>query len=210
MGMFSGWWLGDNDNRVGQPFISPERWNEELSKTGYSGAQTVLYDDEPPYQINANIIARPAQSNLTKKKVTLVYGNEMAEAVCGLRSALERRGYMVDICAFPNHPMANQDVISLLDLEKPFFDDISSERLEQFLKYMVNLQMEKIGMLWVTKALQILCKDPAYSPIIGMSRTIRSELGSAFATMELDKVDDKAWAPVCDVFAKFQLRSKEK
>ena len=209
MAMFPGWWLGDDDNRVGQPFISPERWDEELLKAGYSGAETVMHDDEPPYQINANIIARPLKKEQTAKKVTLVYDENVTSDLRGIETSLTRRGYTVDICGFPNHPVANQDVIALLDLEKPFFNDISSDRLEQFLKYMVNMQTEKKGVLWITKASQIKCNDPDYSPIIGMSRTIRSELGSAFATMELDKVDEKAWDPICDVFAKFQLRSKE-
>lgn len=72
----------------------------ELSETGYTGAQTVLYDDEPPNQINANILARPANSIQLEKKVTLVYEKHIDTAVVDLKSSLERRDYDVDVCAF--------------------------------------------------------------------------------------------------------------
>lgn len=207
--MFAGWWLGEADNRFGEPFISPERWDEELKKTGFSGAETVLYDDEPPYQINANILARPVITATVTKKVTLLYADEIKSELRDAESALISSGYEVAICQFPQAPPSGQDVISLMDLERPFFTDISAEKLSQFLEFTVLLQTLDVGILWVTRASQINCTDPAYSPIIGMARTIRSELATAFATLEIDCVDFKAWAPLCQVFGKFQRRTKE-
>ncbi|OCK73703.1 S-adenosyl-L-methionine-dependent methyltransferase, partial [Lepidopterella palustris CBS 459.81] len=150
MGMFSGWWLGEDDNRLGELFITPERWGEELRKTGFSGAKTVLYYDDPPYQINANILARPIISITPTKKVTLVYAKEITPELRKAESALVLSGYEVDICMFPEAPAPDQDVISLMDLEGPFFTNISAEKLAQILKYMILFQAGKVGILWAT------------------------------------------------------------
>jgi hypothetical protein len=30
-----GWWLGVDDQRTTRPYVAPERWDEELRKTGF-------------------------------------------------------------------------------------------------------------------------------------------------------------------------------
>ncbi|TVY80960.1 Highly reducing polyketide synthase FUM1 [Lachnellula suecica] len=209
MGLFSGWWLGEADNRIEQPFVSPQRWDEELKKSGFAGAETVLLDDEKPYQNNANILARPAVVNKTSKAVTLLCGKTTEPAVAELESVLKTRGFKVDVIEYPQVGPVGQDIISVVDLEQPFFTDIEAEKLKSFQDYAIHLQTENIGMLWVTQASQILCKDPRYAQAIGVARTARSELGVSIATVELDAITSGNWAKVADVFSKFQRRTKE-
>ncbi|TVY20219.1 Highly reducing polyketide synthase FUM1 [Lachnellula arida] len=209
MGLFQGWWLGEADNRFEQPFVSPQRWDEELKKSGFSGAETVLYDDEKPYQNNANILARPAIVDKSSKSVTLLSAKSTDSTVTGLETVLKGRGFQVDVIEYPQLPPAKQDIIAVVDLAEPFFTDIEAEKLKSFQDYTLHLQNENIGMLWVTQASQILCKDPRYAQAIGIARTARSELGISLATLELDAVNTDNWGRVADVYSKFQRRTKE-
>ncbi|CAG8961993.1 hypothetical protein HYFRA_00014100 [Hymenoscyphus fraxineus] len=209
MGLSASWWLNETKNRIGEPFISSKQWDEELRKAGFSGAETVVHNDEKPYQIIANIIARPVVTASITKKVTLLYVDAIGSELRELESALISNGYEVTICQFPQAPPPGQDIISLIDLERPFFTDISSDRFSQFLEFTALVESLQVGVLWVTKASQMHCVDPSYAPVIGMARTIRSEVGTAFATLEIDSVDSKTWKPLCQVYEKFQRRTKD-
>ncbi|KAG9495698.1 hypothetical protein J7337_012254 [Fusarium musae] len=49
-GNFSGWWLGEQDDRPDQPYVPVSRWEQELKRSGYSGVDVAVYDDEEPYR----------------------------------------------------------------------------------------------------------------------------------------------------------------
>src|SRR4051794_10332785 len=133
-GVLPGWWLGDADNRPDEPYISPERWDIELRNTGFSGATTVIYDSEMPYQTNANIITRPVAGASAPKRVTLLCGSNTA-LVSQVEALLTHGGFGVDQCTLFEEPSPHQDVISLLDLDRPFFDDVSAENFEAFKRF---------------------------------------------------------------------------
>ncbi|KAL8864761.1 MAG: hypothetical protein Q9198_009658 [Flavoplaca austrocitrina] len=69
--------------------------------------------------------------------------------------------------------------------------------------------MKASGMLWVTRSSQINCDDPRYSQVLGIARTVRSELLLDFATFEMDTVDDVTLQAIVQVFNKFQRRKKD-
>lgn len=166
MGAFAGWWLGEADDRIEEPYISPERWNDQLQAAGFAELKTVLYDDEPPYQANVNMLARPLQIAKPKNRATLLCGKVGGPSLIHAEAALLSIGYEVDICQFPHTPPPGQDIVSLLELQEPFFSNITAESLSQFLKYMTLLQTMKIGILWLTKPSQINCQDPNYSHVM--------------------------------------------
>jgi acyl transferase domain-containing protein/SAM-dependent methyltransferase len=56
-GNFSGWWLGEDDGRPDQPFVSVSRWDQELKDANYSGVDVAVYDLEEPYRQGAAIVA---------------------------------------------------------------------------------------------------------------------------------------------------------
>ncbi len=118
-----------------------------------------------------------------------------------------RKGFQVDFSTIDRIPPANQDIISLLDLSTPFFDKIASKELGAFQRYIGNLKSS--GILWATRSSQIGCKNPRYSQVLGIARTIRSELLVDFATFEIDTIDSFAFEALSNVFAKFQRRAKD-
>lgn len=42
-GIFSGWWLGENDDRAEQPYVEVSRWDQELKAAGFDGVDTTVY-----------------------------------------------------------------------------------------------------------------------------------------------------------------------
>ncbi|PFH63073.1 hypothetical protein XA68_18210 [Ophiocordyceps unilateralis] len=98
-----------------------------------------------------------------------------------------------------------EDVISFLDIEDPFFHDMSPAQLEAFVAYMSKFEAR---MLWLTRPVQICCTDPRYGPSIGMARTIRAELGVGFRTIELQNLDSTAEEAVVNIL-KFPQRLSE-
>lgn len=140
--------------------------------------------------------------------MSLLCAKSEDSAVVELSTILESRGYDVEIVEYPQLPSA-QDIISIVDLDEPFFTNIAAAKLKSFQDLATHLQNESVGMLWVTRASQILCRDPRYAQVIGAARTIRSELGVALATLELNSISSDNWGSVVDVFFKFQRRTKE-
>ncbi|KAI0571333.1 Polyketide synthase [Pyrenophora tritici-repentis] len=72
MGFLSGWWLGALDDRVDQPFISPERWTKELLDAGFPKPEAIILDDDAPYQLNAGIVVARESSEHTLSRVSLL------------------------------------------------------------------------------------------------------------------------------------------
>ena len=62
-GKFSGWWLGEADGRPNEPYVSVERWDQELRNAGFTGVDTTVFDAERPYQYCAVIISQPVLDN---------------------------------------------------------------------------------------------------------------------------------------------------
>ncbi|KAL3421346.1 polyketide synthase [Phlyctema vagabunda] len=209
MGILPGWWLGEDDNRSDEPYVSPQRWEEELRNAGFAGVEAAPLDQTSPYHLNATILARPIQSTQSSKGITLLTSDVVGQITHIVEDMFVKRGLHVDFCTLSQEPTPGQDIVSLLDIEKPFFAGISESDLSDFLCLVSNLESRRV--LWVTKASQIYCKDPEYSLAIGMSRTVRSELLAAFATLEIDSLESEA--VVCDaifkVYEKLQQSQEE-
>lgn len=204
-GFLPGWWLGEDDGRTHEPYVSPNRWDEELKGAGFSGADTIVYDEPAPFQTNAHIVARPVPKAIKAKRVTLLTDSKGDQYQPQIE-ALLGRGFGIDICGLHQTPPPHQDVISLLDIDSPFFDNLSEESLKAILAFMNKL--DNSGVLWLTRAAQVGSKDPRYAQAIGMTRTIRNELAVDLATLEIDQLDSTAWDCIFAVFDKFARRAQ--
>jgi SAM-dependent methyltransferase len=208
MGILPGWWLGEDDQRSDKPFVSPARWDQELRQAGFSGLEgAVVFDDDAPYQLNATMVATITPATVPEKKVTLLHGDEWTTEMRDIKQQFIQSGYAVDHCTLGQVIPNNQDVVALLDLQEPFFDQISGEALGAFQNYLSMAQMA--GTLWVTRSCSLECDDPRYSLILGVARTVRSELSQSFATLEMDKLDAAACGALVEVYRKFQKRQKD-
>lgn len=202
-----GWWLGEQDQRHDEPYVSPERWDKELRVAGFTGADSVFYDEESPYQFNAHIVSTAVDAtNANINQVTLLYNSEITLEARQIEEQFSQDGYTINWCSMNETPPDNQDVISLIDLEAPFFDNISHTEWNAFQHYLSNTG--SIGTLWVTRPAQMSCTDPRYSLVLGVARTIRSELSVDLATCEIDRYDEHALKMLVKVYEKFRRQRR--
>jgi SAM-dependent methyltransferase len=218
MGVLPGWWLGAADGRADEPYlIGSERWDRELRGAGFAGVDTFCPDQRSPYQFNAHIVARPAaaapSTTSASRRVCLLVGVHseiekisISSTASQIKALFVAQGYDVQLCTLDQDPPSGVDIVSLLDLTQPFLHAITAQDLALFVQFVAGLAERSSGLLWVTQAAQVACRDPRYALIIGMARTIRSEHGAAFATLEVDDLaHPAAWSSlVVPVFRKFQ------
>ena len=186
MGGFPGWWLGDKDGRPDQPFISPERWDTELKDAGFSGYDALAYDNDHPYQVCATMICRVEPKQVEKKAVTFLYRNEVTPRILDFSKAFEESGHRVQLCALGEGVPAGQDLVTLLEVEEPFFNKISQRDYENWMK--VAMSIETSNLLWLTHSCSMSTKDPRYAQTLGFARTLRSEKRAGFYTLEIDDI----------------------
>ena len=202
MGVLPGWWLGAEDNRATEPYVAPQRWEQELKSSGFEGIDAVAYDG----QLNHNIIAMPAREPRTKR-LTILSKRQSEKHVQEVSKVLRDRSYELDYCTLEQTPKPSQDIISLLDIENPFLYSATAKDFDSFKNFVTRI--EGSGVLWVTGAAQIRCQDPNYSLILGMARTIRAELLIDFGTLELERFDLDGWKATADVMHEFVHRVRD-
>ena len=199
-GVLPGWWLGEADGRISEPYISAQNWDKVLKSTGFSGVNAISYDG----YLNNNIVAMPALSEGKPKRLTVLRGATSPAGMTEVEDSLRKKGYELDFCTLYETPTPRQDIVSLLDLEAPYLHSTNAEQFDAFVKFLARI--EDSGVLWVTGACQLECKDPRYALIMGMARNIRVELGMDFATLELEAFDENGWKAVSEVLEGFHNR----
>ncbi|KAE8135902.1 hypothetical protein BDV38DRAFT_284380 [Aspergillus pseudotamarii] len=184
-GLFPGWWLGGADGRADEPFIQPEEWDRRLRDAGFEGVQAVGLDAERPYQLNSMIVAQTSDHvSVPPTKVSLLSMDQVHPAAMEVEKHLLAEGYEVDHVLYGQELSQEQDIISFVDLDCPFFDNIPGDRLDSFLRTMENHSLSNI--IWLTRPAQIQPKNPRFAQVLGMARTLRSELGLSLTTIEME------------------------
>lgn len=208
-GTLPGWWFRGPDGRPDEPCVSPARWELELKGAGFAGLDAVVLDGEEPYHLNAIMVAKPQVDNFLtdqKKRVSLLCeATDDSYADC-LSHQLQSRGYGVEIYRLRDELPKSQDIISLLDCSRPFFEDIDEPRFQAFQHLLDNLG--ESSLLWVTHLSQVQCPNPSFAQVIGAARSIRTEMLLEFATCEVDDIPSSL-DKIVDVFAKFQAREED-
>ncbi|KAE8141770.1 polyketide synthase [Aspergillus pseudotamarii] len=205
MGVLPGWWIGSQDSREEEAFVSPERWNTELQKSGFAGIDKLAYDNEPPYATNATMVATVRDDDTQPSAVTLLCSSIDNKHVRAVERHFTTHGYTVHLCSLRSLPPTG-DVVSLLDIEGPFFDNISDSDLIAFQKFVSGCK--STGILWITRSIQLKCADPRFGLVLGLARTIRSELAVEMGTVEFEYFDQASWTALESIYRKFQARDK--
>ena len=155
----------------------------------------------------ATMTARPVLKPKIKSKVTLLRAaNGPVEIISQLERVFANAGYEVTLTTLGNNFIQGQDVLSLLDLGGPFFESIAKEDFLAFKDFVSKMTIERI--LHITKAIHIQCRDPRYAPVLGLARTIRSELSVGFATCEMEDLETNIAENIFKVFRKLQLQAE--
>lgn len=208
MGVLSGWWFGTADGRPDEPYVPAERWEKELREAGFDGIDSVHHDG----YLHNNIIAMPRRPDVASRRTTLLCVDPKAPQVQTIVKGLEDKGFEVEFCEVGQMPTADQDAISLLDLDHPFLYSANEAEFLWFARVVdrVNGSEENHnGILWVTGSCQVNCTEPKYALITGVSRVCRTERQMDFGTFELNSFDEGTLAVVPEVYDEFSQRSHE-
>lgn len=196
IGPFEGWWL-QSDGRDA-PFIEPVEWDKRLRSAGFSGCDSVTMDYEKPYTYMAYMVARPAIEEPAPERVTLLHGSQKIDFVAKVEEVLRARSIAFDTVQWGHDLPADQDIISFVDLrDEILLRDISSENLERLSRLIDEFQ--GLNMLWLMPPAQTKCTEPYAGQMVGLLRTVRSELAASFATLELDDTEAEASRAIVDV-----------
>ncbi|KAL2751982.1 hypothetical protein ACRALDRAFT_1045166, partial [Sodiomyces alcalophilus JCM 7366] len=193
MGFLSGWWLGAKDNRADQPFISPERWTQELLGAGFAKPEAIVLDDSTPYHVNAGIIVpREGREESAMSRVSLLCHDPDGPYVSEMRDSLHSHAVAVDMYRLGQALHPTDVVISLLDLQEPVLHDMSEETFETVRGYLCS---HKAAFVWALPASQVgHVREPRAALALGLARTARNELSLPLLTVEVDEATTSASA----------------
>jgi hypothetical protein len=227
MGVLPGWWSGENDGRYPEPYIDVDRWDSLLRGAGFEGVTGWGFDG---YSCNCIVaeLTRDKEREGEGRRVTLLHsggGSGITDAAERVQKILADAGVGVDCYSLDGvvPPPVGQDVISVFDLEAPFFHDVDESSFENFKRLLSHLHQQQEaadtnnndsnnnttnnrGILWLTGASQIACKDPRCGMVNGVARVIRTEMNIDFATVELEDFKAEAIARVPAILEEFQRR----
>lgn len=211
LGTVPSWWRGAADNRMDEPYVDADRWRAELKATGFEDPDALVYDADEASRLNLVVVARPHSniptSNRFPNRISLLVKQDSSVNCELLEKVLLDQGYEITKITLKDDPPSNIDIISLIDLEGPFFDRIAAEPYYDFQKFLAKLKNSAI--FWVTKPCHIRVQDPRYAQVIGLARVIRSELLIDFATCEIDVEDSATFSLAAQAFRKFSTRRDE-
>jgi NADPH:quinone reductase-like Zn-dependent oxidoreductase/NAD(P)-dependent dehydrogenase (short-subunit alcohol dehydrogenase family) len=156
-------------------------------------------------------VARPAIEFEYSRTITLLSGPSAIHPLAlKVETLLQQKGYQTMHCQLGDeqHTIPDQDLISFLDLDRPFLKAPSEADWDQFLHMIGTLQQASV--LWLLPLTQIKSNDPHTALILGVTRTIRSELAMPLSTLEMEShASLQAAVAVVDVLNKLQQRIED-
>ncbi|KAJ5653747.1 hypothetical protein N7490_000750, partial [Penicillium lividum] len=197
MGLYPEWRVQD-DYDVDKFFMTTAQWKFSLEQAGFIDGDTLTTTTahKSLYDNGITISLRPQTPVAHGVEIALLYLSKITDWARSVESIFAKEGYSVSWFILGQQPPPG-DVISLIDLEGPFFDDISADRFVKF--QLLITQIMSSCMLWVTEGSQMTCKDPRFGLVQGVARTLRHEAMPDFATLEVDEFNDRAAGSVVQV-----------
>ncbi|CRL24691.1 Beta-ketoacyl synthase [Penicillium camemberti] len=203
MGVFPGWWLGEDDDRSDQPYISPERWDRELRAADFTGADVTAYDQKPPYHISASMLSRPVDQISIPKDIWLLTGSSTrCQWTNDVESLFRDEGYITNWTTLHETPPKGKSIVSLLDLEGSPIGSLPKHDYDVSQRYIE--QAQECQILWVTQSTSHTCSDPMFGFIHGLARTLRAELLLDLSILEVPVWDAASAKAVIQVWEKIQ------
>ncbi|KAL2843596.1 acyl transferase domain-containing protein [Aspergillus pseudodeflectus] len=184
-GLLPGWWVGENDRRSERPYVSVERWKEELKVAGFDDVEFTIYDQRG--MIVSLVVKAPLPADLTRS-VNFLVPEKHSQWVVDVRNHFEQEGYQVKMCSLSQAPSLEGNIISLLDATHAFLYDLDPEEFQPLMDCIRGPNVKHV--LWVTKSSQITCKDPRHGLTQGFIRAFHGEFYADGASAEIFEIDN--------------------
>lgn len=169
-GVFPGWWLSEDKDRVWGPLMSPEGWRGHLYNAGFAGLDVHL-DDFPgcPYRISSILISTvplPAPKCDMQLPLRIIFD----AASSSQHSIVETISQTINLCGFSiveslETDMPGATCLVLWELDASLLTDMTQEVFDA-IKHITKC-CQKI--LWLTR------DTPHGEMVVGMARAARLE-----------------------------------
>ncbi|KAK2603556.1 hypothetical protein QQS21_004236 [Conoideocrella luteorostrata] len=185
-GPLPGWWLGRDEGRILSPHVSTPQWDRLLRKSGFSGIDTKAPDEWEQVlgvclfssqAVNGHVtflrspLFAPNFEHCPKiERLTIVGGKTTHIAQLVTEASALLKPYADEIRVFTSladvdHDAPNAFMVSLADLDKPVFQNMTER---DFVPFRRIFQEEKT-LLWVTTGRR--SEEPFSNMIVGFGRT---------------------------------------
>ncbi|KAF4231532.1 hypothetical protein CNMCM8980_005228 [Aspergillus fumigatiaffinis] len=205
MGILPSWWTTNQRNKS---HLSEKEWHQKLIEAGFTGAEVFSYDNVEPYQVNATILSRVACDPIKTGEVTILGHSVSSTWARVLQERLIAEGFAVQFSTLLGDTVRGEDVISLLDIERPFFHNISAKDFAAFQEFLRTI---KGRMLWLTQSGTEANGElnPGFSLALGLMRTLRKETAIRITTIEMDGLYLESFDRVVEVLRKVRGQSEK-
>ncbi|THC99642.1 hypothetical protein EYZ11_000909 [Aspergillus tanneri] len=124
-GTLPDWWIGAEDNRIDQPYVSPQRWDTELRAAGFTGNDATTYDLDPPYHCHFTMLSRVMPTSDTKRDILLLTNGVQSQIAKTIAYKFLDHGCTINWGTLDDTPPTDYCVVSLLDLDDPYLYNMS-------------------------------------------------------------------------------------
>ncbi|KAK4215780.1 putative polyketide synthase [Rhypophila decipiens] len=222
MGGLPGWWLGEADGRSQEPYIPTDRWTAELADAGFCLSEMTAVHDHamPSMRAICTIIATPSADVFTwpgHDTVQILSRDPNGQIASDMSTTFQEQGLSVEFINLNNAYDPTKPILSILDLEGlSVLENMTAAQYQQLQAFFSNLSGASESnnttrdvkgsqfLLWLTRPCQVHCEStPQYATILGLLRVLRSELGTALVSLEMDEwTSSKARDVIWQVYSK--------
>lgn len=192
-GVFSDWWMGENDERIWGPELSEDQWDRRLRSEGFSGVDWSFRDrDDAGWSSSIMVSQVPHESNrVTRSNVLVVTSSQPSNRTMSVIEELSTRlaveGVSVEqrpLVDINNMDLTKTRCLAVMELDSPLISNLSAKEFEA----LKRMFLYSAGTLWLTRGgASIDCRNPELNMIAGLTRTIRGEAPEArVMTLDLD------------------------
>lgn len=183
-----GWWLSQDATRTEGPLLDLDRWTSVLTANGFSGIDIQLDDYSESTDRSSSVMISTAKGvkNGPENDGDIVIIQDSSQKVSQLKqdlkqSIMESTGVVPVETALTEASFTGKWCIFVGDMDLPIFSTVDPGQL----KKIQNLIAGARGLLWVIHHSNTNSQSLAENMVIGLARTVRSETGLPFATLDL-------------------------
>ncbi|KAI0453135.1 hypothetical protein F5B21DRAFT_505692 [Xylaria acuta] len=154
-GILPGWWVAE-DGRENGPLLLRSEWDVALKEAGFSTADIKLPDTDSlsAHRMSVLISTRHEEQDFRSRDVMIVTPEDCTSPTSTLASLIrcefERLGSSAEVRGIQTAAASapGKTVVSLLEYEKPFLEEIGADQFEQAKQILLH----SAELLWVTRS----------------------------------------------------------
>ncbi|KAJ5247158.1 hypothetical protein N7468_002141 [Penicillium chermesinum] len=169
--LLPGWWLASEEIRQDGPLLTAEGWSNVMKENDFSGVDLCV-EDYPGASYHSGCVIM-GTANAPQSSLSLLSLESKLKDITGVSPVIAPDLEHVDI--------TDKWCIFLGGMDKTILSHLTDEKFKAF----QNLVRGARGLLWVVRHTKSDEKSLGSNMAIGLARTVRSETGLQFATLDL-------------------------